>query len=79
MTEGAAIADVVLPAAQWDKRVDVIQMWIGRPTFLTKPLDLLEKPDRIWIFVDFARRMNDRDKEGNLNLPSADLEVIFEA
>lgn len=80
MTESAAIADVVLPAAQWGEKTGCFTN-VDRTVHIShKAVEPPgeAKPD-LEIFVDFARRMDFRDKGGNPILPSADPKVVFEA
>lgn len=80
MTETAAIADVVLPAAQWGEKTGYFTN-VDRTVHIShKAVDPPgeAKPD-LEIFVDFACRMDFRDKDGNLILPSSDPKDIFEA
>jgi anaerobic selenocysteine-containing dehydrogenase len=80
MTETAAVADVVLPAAQWGEKTGCFTN-VDRTVHIS--YKAVEPPGEaksdLEIFVDFARRMDFQDKEGNPILPSADPEVIFEA
>jgi anaerobic selenocysteine-containing dehydrogenase len=79
-TETAELADVVLPAAAWGEKT-------GTFTNADRTVHLSEKaveppgiarPD-LDIFLDFARRMDFRDKEGNPLPPWQDAESAFEA
>lgn len=80
MTESAAVADVVLPAAQWGEKTGCFTN-VDRTVHISHKA--VEPPGEarsdLEIFVDFAKRMDFRDKEGNQILPSADPEIIFEA
>ncbi|KAL2132003.1 hypothetical protein VTI74DRAFT_4309 [Chaetomium olivicolor] len=80
MTETAAIADVVLPAAQWgektgcftnaDRTVHISHKAVEPPGECKADLD---------IFLDYARRMGFKDKDGNDLLPWKTPEEVFEA
>ncbi len=80
MTETAALADVVLPAAAWgektgtftnaDRTVHLSEKAIEPPGSARSDLD---------IFLDYARRMDFRDKDGNPFPPWTDPESAFEA
>jgi anaerobic selenocysteine-containing dehydrogenase len=79
-TETAELADVVLPAAAWGEKT-------GTFTNADRTVHLSEKavdppgqarPD-LDIFLDFARRMEFRDKDGNPMPPWSDAESAFEA
>jgi anaerobic selenocysteine-containing dehydrogenase len=80
MTETAAIADVVLPAAQWgektgtftnaDRTVHISHKAVEPPGECRSDLD---------IFLDYARRMGFQDKDGNELLPWKTPEEVFEA
>ncbi|HET7666946.1 MAG TPA: nitrate reductase [Mycobacterium sp.] len=79
-TETTELADVVLPAATWgektgtftnaDRTVHLSEKAIEPPGQARADLD---------IFLDFARRMNFRDKDGNPMPPWSDAESAFEA
>lgn len=80
MTETAAIADVVLPAAQWGEKT-------GCVTNVDRTVHLAQKaveppgeakPD-LEIFLDFAKRMDFRDKDGKPLIPWTNSEEVFEA
>jgi anaerobic selenocysteine-containing dehydrogenase len=80
LTETAQLADVVLPAAAWGEK-------IGTFTNADRTVHLSEKaveppgsalPD-LDIFLDYARRMDFRDKDGNPLPPWKDPESAFEA
>jgi len=64
-TETAQLADVLLPAAIWGEKTGCMTNAERRCTLLTKAVDPPEeaRPD-FDIFVDFARRMNLRDRHG---------------
>ncbi|KAL2015210.1 hypothetical protein VTK56DRAFT_6062 [Thermocarpiscus australiensis] len=80
MTETAAIADVVLPAAQWgektgtftnaDRTVHISHKAVDPPGEAKADLD---------IFLDYAKRMGFKDKDGNDLLPWKTPEEVFEA
>jgi ferredoxin-nitrate reductase len=80
LTETTAFADVVLPSAIWGEKT-------GTFTNTDRTVHLSEKaieppgdakPD-MEIFLDFARRMDFRDKDGNALIPFSDPEGAFEA
>ncbi|WQF87694.1 Putative molybdopterin oxidoreductase, aspartate decarboxylase-like domain superfamily [Colletotrichum destructivum] len=78
MTGTAAIADVVLPAAQWgentgcftnvDRTVHLSHKAVEPPGEARSDLD---------IFLDYGRRMDFRDKDGDLLLPYKTPEEVF--
>jgi anaerobic selenocysteine-containing dehydrogenase len=80
LTETAAIADVVLPAAQWaektgcftnaDRTVHISHKAVDPPGEAKSDLD---------IFLDYARRMGFKDKDGKDLLPWTKPEEVFEA
>lgn len=80
MTETAELADVVLPAAQWgektgcftnvDRTVHISHQAVDPPGEARSDLD---------IFLDYARRMGFKDKDGNDLLPWTGPEQVFEA
>ncbi len=80
MTETAELADVVLPAAAWgektgaftnaDRTVHLSEKAVDPPGQARADLD---------IFLDYARRMNFRDKDGRPLPPWTDAESAFEA
>jgi anaerobic selenocysteine-containing dehydrogenase len=80
MTETAALADVVLPAAAWgektgtftnaDRTVHLSEKAVEPPGSARSDLD---------IFLDYARRMDFRDKDGHPLPPWTDPEAAFEA
>lgn len=80
MTETAELADVVLPAAAWgektgtftnaDRTVHISEKAVEPPGQARSDLD---------IFLDFARRMDFRDKDGNPLPPWRTPEEAFEA
>ena len=80
MTETAELADVVLPAATWAEKT-------GTFTNSDRTVHLSEKaveppgdakPDLV-IFIDFARRLDLRDKDGQPLVKWSDAEGAFEA
>jgi anaerobic selenocysteine-containing dehydrogenase len=80
MTETAELADVVLPAATWGEKT-------GTFTNVDRTVHLSEKaveppgeakPD-LEIFLDYARRMDLRDKDGAPLVKWGDPEAAFEA
>ena len=80
MTETAELADVVLPAAAWgektgtftnaDRTVHLSEKAVEPPGSARSDLD---------IFLDYARRMDFRDKDGQPLLRWTDAESAFEA
>jgi ferredoxin-nitrate reductase len=80
MTETAELADVVLPAATWgektgtftnaDRTVHLSEQAVGPPGDARSDLD---------IFLDYARRMDFRNKEGGQLVPWGAPESAFEA
>jgi anaerobic selenocysteine-containing dehydrogenase len=80
LTETAALADVVLPAAAWaektgiftnaDRTVHLSEKAVEPPGSARSDLD---------IFLDYARRMDFRDKDGQPFPPWTDAESAFEA
>lgn len=80
MSETCQIADVVLPAAQWaektgcftnvDRTVHISHKAVDPPGEAKSDFD---------IFVDFARRMDFRDKDGEPLMPFKSAEDAFEA
>jgi ferredoxin-nitrate reductase len=80
LTETARLADVVLPAATWGEKT-------GTFTNVDRTVHLCEKavdppgearPD-LDIFLDFARRMDFRDKDGEPLVKWSEPEAAFEA
>jgi anaerobic selenocysteine-containing dehydrogenase len=80
LTETAALADVVLPAATWGEKT-------GTFTNVDRTVHLSEKavdppgearPD-LDIFLDYARRMDFRDKDGNPLIRWSGPQEVFEA
>lgn len=80
LTETAAIADVVLPAAQWGEKTGTFTN-VDRTVHLShKAIDPPgEAKSDLEIFVDFAQRMDFRDKDGNPLIPWSKPEEIFNA
>lgn len=80
LTETAAVADVVLPAAQWgektgcftnvDRTVHISHKAVDPPGECKSDLD---------IFLDYGRRMGFKDKDGDDLLPWKFPEEVFEA
>jgi anaerobic selenocysteine-containing dehydrogenase len=80
MTETAALADVVLPAATWGEKTGTFTN-VDRTVHLSEravdpPGDA--RPD-LDIFLDYARRMDFRDRDGNPLVSWHDAESAFEA
>jgi ferredoxin-nitrate reductase len=79
-TETTAIADVVLPAAQWGEKTGCFTN-VDRTVHLShKAVEPPgeAKPD-LNIFLDYGKRMEFRDKDGNDLLPWTTSEEVFEA
>lgn len=80
MTETASVADVVLPAAQWGEKTGCFTN-VDRTVHIS--LKAVEPPGEarsdLLIFLDFARRMGFRDKDGQDLLPWTEPEQVFEA
>ncbi|GKT65013.1 periplasmic nitrate [Colletotrichum tofieldiae] len=78
MTETAAIADVVLPAAQWGEKTGCFTN-VDRTVHLSHKA--VEPPGEarsdLDIFLDYGRLMNFRDKDDNLPLPYKNSEEVF--
>ncbi|KAH8755373.1 formate dehydrogenase subunit alpha [Diaporthe sp. PMI_573] len=80
LTETAAVADVVLPAAQWgektgtftnaDRTVHISHQAVAPPGEARSDLE---------IFLDFGRRMGFQDKDGKSLFPWTHPEEVFEA
>ncbi|MFJ6164265.1 molybdopterin oxidoreductase family protein [Micromonospora orduensis] len=79
-TETAELADVVLPAATWGEKT-------GTFTSVDRTVHISDKavdppgearPD-LDIFLDYARRMDFRDRDGNPLIPWTGPEEVFEA
>jgi anaerobic selenocysteine-containing dehydrogenase len=79
-TETAALADVVLPAAAWAEKTGTFTNADRTVHLSEKAIDPpgQAKPD-LDIFLDYARRMDFRDKDGNALPPWGDAEAAFEA
>lgn len=80
MTETAALADVVLPAAQWGEKTGCFTN-VDRTVHLShKAVDPPgEAKSDLDIFLDYARRMGFKDKDGQDLLPWKSPEEVFEA
>ncbi|RYP47391.1 hypothetical protein DL768_006559 [Monosporascus sp. mg162] len=80
MTETAAVADVVLPAAQWAEKTGCFTN-VDRTVHLSHKA--VDPPDEaksdLEIFLDYGRRMGFRDRDGNDLLPWTTSEEVFEA
>ncbi|TDZ17916.1 Nitrate reductase [Colletotrichum orbiculare MAFF 240422] len=78
LTETAAIADVVLPAAQWGEKTGCFTN-VDRTVHLSHKA--VEPPGEaksdLDIFLDYGRRMDFKDKDGNLLLPYKNSEEVF--
>ncbi|KAL4900417.1 hypothetical protein BDW74DRAFT_188265 [Aspergillus multicolor] len=79
LTETAAIADVVLPAAQWGEKTGCFTN-VDRTMHLTRkavepPGEA--KPD-LDIFLDFARCMDFKNKDGDALIPFTHPEEVFD-
>ncbi|RDW64542.1 molybdopterin oxidoreductase family protein [Aspergillus mulundensis] len=79
LTETAAIADVVLPAAQWGEKTGCFTN-VDRTMHLTRkavepPGEA--KPD-LDIFLDFGRRMDFKNKDGDALIPFTHPEEVFD-
>ena len=79
MTETAAIADVVLPAAQWGEKIGCFTN-VDRTVHLShKAIDPPgEAKSDLEIWIDYARRMQFKDKSGNPLIPWKTAEEVFE-
>jgi ferredoxin-nitrate reductase len=79
-TETTAIADVVLPAAQWGEKMGCFTN-VDRTVHLShKAVDPPgEAKADLDIFMDYGKRMNFKDKDGNDLLPWTGPEEVFEA
>ncbi|KAL4931465.1 molybdopterin oxidoreductase family protein [Aspergillus undulatus] len=79
LTETAAIADVVLPAAQWGEKTGCFTN-VDRTIHLTRKA--VEPPGEakadLDIFLDFARRMDFKNKDGGDLIPFKCPEEVFE-
>ncbi len=80
MTETAAIADVVLPAAQWGEKTGCFTN-VDRTVHLShKAVDPPgEARSDFEIFVDYSKRMDFKDKDGNPLIPWSEPEEAFNA
>lgn len=80
LTETANVADVVLPAAQWAEKTGCYTN-VDRTVHLS--LQAVDPPGEaksdLEIFLDYAKRMDFKDKEGTLLIPWKDSEEVFEA
>ena len=80
LTETAALADVVLPAAIWGEKTGCFTN-VDRTVHLS--LKAIEPPGEarsdLDIFLDYARRMDFRDKDGAPLIKWTDAEGAFEA
>lgn len=80
LTETAAISDVVLPAAQWGEKTGVFTN-ADRTMHLSQ--QAVEPPGEaradLDIWLDFARRMDFRTKDGKPLIPWKTSEEVFEA
>lgn len=80
MTESAAIADVVLPAAAWAEKTGCFTN-VDRTVHLSHKA--IEPPGEarsdFEIFVDFSKRMDFKDKDGNPLIPWSDPKEAFVA
>jgi anaerobic selenocysteine-containing dehydrogenase len=80
MNETTAIADVVLPAAQWGEKTGCFTN-VDRTVHIShKAVDPPgECKSYFHIFVDYAKRMGFKDKDGNDLIPWTQPEETFEA
>jgi ferredoxin-nitrate reductase len=80
MTETAAIADVVLPAAMWREKTGCFTN-VDRTVHLS--YQAIDPPGEarsdLEISLDFGRRMDFKDKDGNILMPWTKSEEVFEA
>lgn len=77
-TETAALADVILPAAMWGEKTGCMTNAERRCTLLQKAIDPPgEARADLDIFIDFSRRMNLRDIDGEPLIGYADPEGAF--
>ena len=79
-TETTALADVVLPAGIWGEKTGTFTNTDRTVHISYKAVDPpgLARPD-LEIFLDYARRMDFRDRDGNPLIPWTDPEGAFEA
>ena len=79
-TETVSIADVVLPAAMWGEKMGCFTN-VDRTVHLSHKA--IEPPGEcksdLDIFLDYSRRMDFRDKDGDLLMPWSTSEEVFEA
>ncbi|GHE75777.1 molybdopterin oxidoreductase [Amycolatopsis deserti] len=80
LTETAALADVVLPAAMWGEKTGVFTNADRTVHLSEKAVDPpgQARPD-LEVFLDYARRMDFRDRDGQPFPPWHDAESAFEA
>lgn len=80
MTETAALADVVLPAAQWGEKTGCFTN-VDRTVHLSHKA--VEPPGEarsdLEIFLDYSRRMEFKDRDGGELIPWSKSEEVFEA
>jgi len=80
LTETAELADVVLPAATWGEKTGTFTN-VDRTVHLSE--QAVEPPGEakadLAIFLDYARRMDFRDKDGAPLIPWSGPEEVFEA
>ncbi|CRK34308.1 hypothetical protein BN1708_006324 [Verticillium longisporum] len=80
LTETAAVADVVLPAAQWGEKTGCFTN-VDRTVHLSRKA--VEPPGEaksdLDIFMDYGRRMGFQDKDGQSLFPFKDAAEVFEA
>lgn len=80
LTETAAIADVVLPAAQWGEKTGCFTN-VDRTVHLSRKA--VEPPGEarpdMDIFLDFAKRMEFKNKNGDPLIPYSTPEEVFDA
>jgi ferredoxin-nitrate reductase len=78
-TETAQLADVVLPAAMWGEKIGCMTNAERRCTLLRKAVEPPgEARADLDIFLDFARRMNLRDADGQWLIGYTDPEGAFD-
>lgn len=79
LTESAAIADVILPAAMWGEKEDTME---NADRTVTISRQAVEPPNGVRsdfnILLDFAKRMNFKDKDGNSLITYTTPETCFE-
>lgn len=80
MTETAAIADVVLPGAQWGEKTGCFTN-VDRTVHISHKA--VEPPGEarsdLEIFLDYGKRMGFKDKDGQPLMPFQNSEEVFEA